>query len=97
MLHTKQVNALAFSPNGKTLASASDAKTIRLWDVNTEQSAFVIDFQPRAILTEHTDEVLALAFSPDGGILASGGGTDPIRLWDAHTGQQQVIFEESPE
>ncbi|MBU0510526.1 MAG: WD40 repeat domain-containing protein, partial [Chloroflexi bacterium] len=77
--HTAWVNSVAFSPDGKTLASGSGDETIRLWDVETGQ-------QIREALTGNTAGVTSVAFSPDGKTLASGGLT--IRLWDVEMGQQ---------
>lgn len=74
-----QINAVAFSPDGKTLASAGGDKVLRLWDVATGQEL-------RA-LTGHTDEVLALVFAPDGRTLFSGGADAVIMQWDVDTGQ----------
>ena len=64
--HTDDVKSLAFSPNGKILASGGgwDDKTIYLWDTTTGQ------FQKT--LKGHTGAVTSLAFSPDGKTLASG-------------------------
>ena len=77
--HTDNVWSVAFSPDGKTLASGSWDQTVRLWAVETEQL--------RHILTGHTGEVNSVAFSPDGGTLASGSWDGTIRLWQPHTGQ----------
>jgi len=56
--HTGQVGSLAFSPDGKTLASGSWDKTIKLWDLKTGQEL--------KTLNEHTSFVFSVAFSPDG-------------------------------
>ena len=63
--HTDPVDSVAFSPDGKTLASGSDDDTVRLWDVATGQ-------QIGSPLTGHTGAVTSVAFSPDGKTLASG-------------------------
>jgi WD40 repeat protein len=73
--HTDTVFSVAFSPDGKILASGSWDDTIRLWDVNTGRPIG----QP---LTGHTSSVESVAFSPDGKTLASGSGDHTIRLWD---------------
>jgi WD40 repeat protein len=73
--HTSWVDSVAFSPDGKTLASGSADDTIRLWDVATGRPIG----NP---LTGHTGEVNSVAFSPDGKTLASGSADHTVRLWD---------------
>ena len=77
--HTNLVWSVAFSPNGKMLASASLDATVRLWNVNTERLLHT--------LTEHTDEVSSVAFSPDGKTLVSASWDATIRLWNPHNGK----------
>lgn len=76
--HTDWVEAIAFSPDGEWLASASWDGTIRLWETGTGTH--------KQTLTGHTGGVGSVAFSPDGRTLASGGMDNSIRLWDVPTG-----------
>src|SRR5262245_5700194 len=77
--HTFNVNSVAFSPDGKTLASGSIDETIKLWEVATGKEL--------ATLMGHTDSVLSVVFSPDGKTLASGSRDRTIKLWDVATGK----------
>ena len=90
--HTGHVGAVAFSPDGKTLASGGSWNdttqkydtTIRLWNLQTAQS--------KAILTGHTSGIRCLGFSPDGKILASGSHDNSIRLWNTSTHENISIL-----
>ncbi|MGF2036181.1 MAG: protein kinase domain-containing protein [Nostoc sp. CmiVER01] len=74
------VNALAISPDGYTLASASDDKNIKLWDLNTKKVL--------ATLSGHSQAVKSVSFSPDGQILATASDDKTIKLWQVERLEQ---------
>jgi eukaryotic-like serine/threonine-protein kinase len=77
--HIGEIQALEFSPNGKTLATIGEDRTIKLWDVDT--------FEERLDLRPLQGDGSALAFSPDGQTLAFYAGGHSLTLGDLRTGE----------
>ena len=81
--HTSPVLGVSFSPNRRTIASASWTE-IRFWNMNTGRQ--------QRILTGYTNSVYSVSFSPDGKTLATGGFGSNIHLWNANTGAHKQAF-----
>jgi WD40 repeat protein len=77
--HDGPVNSVAWSPDGRCLATGSDDGTVMLWD-----SASGGMLHP---LEEHSNSVLTVAWSPDGQRLASGSSDKTVKIWDAASGR----------
>ena len=82
--HTTWIFDVAFSPDGKLLASGAWDHTVRLWDISTGRQL--------ASLSGHATSVATLAFSPDGRILVSGGNDGKVIMWDVPSRRQLAIL-----
>jgi WD40 repeat protein len=77
--HSREVNALAYSPDGTRIASASSDGTVKIWDLGNGHEILTY--------TGHTDKVRSLVWSADGKTIASAGMEKNIRVWNADTGK----------
>ncbi|NMG07289.1 serine/threonine-protein kinase [Brasilonema sp. UFV-L1] len=82
--HSSDVNSVAFSVDGKTLASGSDDNTIKIWNLANQQEI--------RTFKGHSEWIWTVAFSVDGKILASGSADKTIRLWNVETGEEIGIL-----
>jgi WD40 repeat protein len=79
------VLAVAYSPDGKVLATGDNRGLVILWDAATGHK--------RTAFEAHGGWVWTLAFSPDGGLLATGGSDKLVKVWDLADGQQRACLE----
>ncbi|CAE7121931.1 unnamed protein product [Rhizoctonia solani] len=84
--HTNSVYSVAFSPDGKSVASGSNDYTVRMWNAHSSSSIG----EP---LRGHNHRVWSVSYSPLGNLIASGSDDCTIRLWDTNTGQQSGIMQ----
>jgi WD40 repeat protein len=82
--HTADITQIAFSPDGRRIATTSFDRTVKLWDTATGREVFT--------LQGHTAGAVALAFSPDGRRIVSGGIDHTARIWDATPLPAEVLL-----
>src|SRR2546430_2489395 len=79
--HTDRVTSVAWSPNGKYIASGSLDQTVQVWATNPGDH-----FHP-FIYRGHTDAVQTVAWSPESNRVVSGSVDKTVQVWDAFTGE----------
>ncbi|XP_014550460.1 hypothetical protein COCVIDRAFT_59039, partial [Bipolaris victoriae FI3] len=84
--HSREVNAVVFSPDGQLVASASYDSTVRMWETATGTC--------RSVLEGHSNYVRAVVFSPDGQLVASASDDSTVRVWETATGHCRSVLED---
>ncbi|WP_376796426.1 protein kinase [Thermogemmatispora sp.] len=82
--HSDWVTAIAWSPDGTLLASASSDHSVHLWDSGSGR--------PVGLYRGHQSDVLALSWSPDGVYIASAASDGVIHIWEARSGQRRLSY-----
>jgi WD40 repeat protein len=92
--HTNQVWTLAFSPDGKTLASGAVRPDwdVRLWDVSASTKDRQAGGKEKKVLPRHEGTTWSVAFSPDGQLLAAAGSDREILVWEAESGKERAVL-----
>lgn len=85
--HSDEITSVAWSPDGKTLASGSVDGTTRLWITTGGNKATVLRARP---IDYELPRVTSVAWSPDGRVLAAAGGSRTVRLWDVSSGTNET-------
>jgi hypothetical protein len=85
--HADQILTADLAPDGRTLATGSYDRLVKLWDIAVGKEL--------RTLKEHTDAVYSVAFSPDGQSVASAGGDRTAKVWDTATGRRRVSLSDA--
>ena len=83
--HTAGINSVELSPDGKTIVTASNDNTAKVWDVATGKELIILE--------GHTDYVNSAQFSPDGKTIVTAAWDNTAKVWDVATGQELISLE----
>jgi WD40 repeat protein len=83
--HTESILALAYSPDGQQIVTASADRTAKVWDAETGKELFP--------LKGHTNAVGSVAFSPDGQRIVTGSWDKRAMVWDSRSGTNLLTLE----
>jgi COMPASS component SWD3 len=76
------ISDLSWSPNSAHIATASDDRTVMVWDILTQSTL--------CTLTGHANDVFCVAYNPLGNVIASGSFDESIKFWDVRVGSQCI-------
>lgn len=83
--HSRSVNSIAFSPNGRKLATGSSDNTAKIWDLKSRKDELTFE--------GHSGGINSMAFSPSGHSLATGSWDKAVKIWDLTSGKAELTLE----
>ncbi len=88
------ITGVAYSPDGRRIATAGDDGTAKVWDATNGEELFTLrGHRPSGIGLPPYEGVVRVVFSPDGTRLATAGADGTARLWDAESGEELLVLE----